>query len=501
MIIFNYNNIVGIYIIYKELMGNNKSKVSIITWEDPEKIEKHLKISRNNIEKFRKKTDENLSKVLKEAKNKDREKTPMEKLLIQIFGNNKTLLESTDNVIEKIGTLLKCPMNTLQRSMLINFFIKNPNTIKKISSFTEFFEKNGLLYCLSFSSLLKIFSLDLTIKELKNLLRLGNSWCQVDIMINDVLETMNDKIILSDDITNKVIQLNEMKSRYDGDSDDIPSIDLWAKDYILLKDIRLSQQLINKIQILIKTNVIVSIQDLKDLDKYEIDEITFDKLIKLKNKVGISFGNLPMIHKMKIDENLIKKIDILNKLWLRLYSRDLPEIQELTKNDIKKIEYINKLLWEDINYIDWLQFVVKLKDTEIDKIVLDIKKLWLHNVTYGCFEIFYDISEPVLQYCIKNNINNMSDIKKIKVMYSLSDKIHMRNYISRKNEYLENNRTLSEEKYKEYFWWKWKFDKHEINQWDIWLCYLYSWLEILKKTNWFAELMQTNFIEKSDVAD
>jgi len=76
----------------------------------------------------------------------------------------------------------------------------------------------------------------------------------------------------------------------------------------------------------------------------------------------------------------------------------------------------------------------------------------LNDITsYECFEIFYNIPEEVLQYCIKNNIRDTEDVKKVKVMYSLSRKDHMRDYILRKQGFLEENKTLSEEKYCEYF--------------------------------------------------
>ena len=53
---------------------------------------------------------------------------------------------------------------------------------------------------------------------------------------------------------------------------------------------------------------------------------------------------------------------------------------------------------------------------------------------------------------------------------------------------------MNDEEFKELFWSLWKYDKSEINQ-DNWLglCYAYTWFEILKKSNFFKELIQTNF--------
>ena len=63
------------------------------------------------------------------------------------------------------------------------------------------------------------------------------------------------------------------------------------------------------------------------------------------------------------------------------------------------------------------------------------------------------------------------------------DRNKMKDFIKRKKEYLEKNRTISKEKFEELFWWSGKFWKAEINQWQIWMCGTYSWLELLKKTN------------------
>ena len=478
----------------KRIQGKN-IKESNETWKD-------LIKSGWEIEKSKKEVDANLLKVLKKSK-KRKEETTEEKLLRHVFKNYEVLYGTIDKSIENVEEmLLESHMNPPQRNMLKTFLIKNFDRVKSIPHIIKFFENHELLNCLSYESLLKLLTFNLTEKELDNLITLANNWCQTDMMLNDILESVDDKIVFSDDITDKVLQLSEIISRHDNDSHNKwVSMNLWIEDYIFLKDIELSEELINKIQILIEADVELSVQDLNDLDKldkYEIDRIISDKLTKLNGKTTVFFKDLATIQGMDIDENLIRKIETLKKLWLYIYSRDLLRIQKFTEEDINKLKYINRLRWKDITYIDWAEFVLKLGNEEINKIIWDIKKLWLQNISYYSFGILYGISESALQYCIENNIKDITDINKVKAMYSLSDKEHMRNYILRKNEYLKNNRMLSEEKYNEYFWWKWKYDKYEINQWNIWLCYLYSWLEIFKKMNWFAELIQTNFIENTD---
>ena len=88
-----------------------------------------------------------------------------------------------------------------------------------------------------------------------------------------------------------------------------------------------------------------------------------------------------------------------------------------------------------------------------------------------------------------------NDIRIIANCLKNLDRAKMKDFIKRKKEYLENNRTISKEKFEKLFCWSGKFWKAEINQWEIWMCGTYSWLELLKKTNWFDEMIQTNLKE------
>ena len=67
-------------------------------------------------------------------------------------------------------------------------------------------------------------------------------------------------------------------------------------------------------------------------------------------------------------------------------------------------------------------------------------------------------------------------------------------FIERKKEFIKRNKVMNDEEFKELFGSLWKYDKNEIvqNNW-LWLCFVYTWFEILKKTNFFKELIQTNF--------
>lgn len=102
-------------------------------------------------------------------------------------------------------------------------------------------------------------------------------------------------------------------------------------------------------------------------------------------------------------------------------------------------------------------------------------------------ESFYKIELPYFNYpttasgeifkLLQNNFN----IQKYK------------EFIKRKNEYLQKYRTLLEEEFLDLFEWAWKYNKSEIKQNNrLWLCYAYTWFEMLKKTNFFNELIKTN---------
>jgi len=138
------------------------------------------------------------------------------------------------------------------------------------------------------------------------------------------------------------------------------------------------------------------------------------------------------------------------------------EIWKVTVNSIKEILTSN---WED----------VILTDEQIQSIIDDKENCdWLDNYNK---EVQYDNVRIITNY-----LRNM-------------DRTKIKDYIHRKKEYLEKNRTISKEKFEELFWWNGKYWKAEINQWALGICYAYSWLELLKKTNWFDEMIQTNFRE------
>jgi hypothetical protein len=134
-----------------------------------------------------------------------------------------------------------------------------------------------------------------------------------------------------------------------------------------------------------------------------------------------------------------------------------------------------------------------------------IKNYWF-DINLNNIEDFnkLEISKEELAQLKKHWINEYDEITQSLEILKNLNKETIKDFIKRKNEYLNSNRTLLEQKFQELFWFKtteswkritWKYWKTEINQTWLWLCYAYTWFELLKKTNWFNELIQTNLRE------
>ncbi len=419
------------------------------------------------------------------------------------FNLGKTMLFSMEIefFIESIEPLLEKSLTYPEKALLKNIIIEVCDE-KNISNLCEFLmdEDNERKFSFknikfSFEEIKKIISLNLNREQLENLIRLNNELLFHSLVIKNIDNTE----ILSDDIVNKAIKLHEIVLNQEDEMASL-GMDLYVEDFIYLKDVNLSEELIKKIEKLLDKGVSLSIKDLKLIDGIEINPELENKLEKLFDKVNVDWNSLLKIQKIDMDDDFFMKLELLLNAWITLNWNDLLKLKNitLTQDDIKKLKYVIKQPESNPYYLDCLDFILSLKYEDIDKIISDAEKLWFDTLSYQEFKVLYKIPEEVLQYCNENWTNNISDIEKIKALYLVSSKEYMKDYIDRKNKYLESNRTLPEEKYIEYFWSKWKFGKHEIYQWNIWLCYLYSWLEIFKKMNWFDVFIQSNLIEKED---
>lgn len=388
------------------------------------------------------------------------------------------------------------PITMAQADYLWDIIAQNliKNTLKFKKLF-DFFNKHKNLGA-SFDELIELYKLNLTANKLENLARLEEEYiCSIEEFVKFVGNTE----VLWDNITDKLTTLKDISLHTEDEWN--WSLDLDREDFILLKKVNLSEELIEKINYLLANNVNITIKDIIKIDKKWIDEKTKEKINQIKDTVILHGCFMPQLKKQKISEQLLENLTAIKKLDIPVYIQNLKDASKLnlSEQDIKKLEYVMKLSEHTFNYrVEDIYFILNLKYEEIKEIYDNAKKLGLKWLSKLALIALHNIPEELLKYCIENNINDTTDILKVRAMYSISDRKSLKEYIQRKNKYLEDNKLLSDEKYNEYFWWKWKYNKHEIYQWDLWLCYLYSWLEIIKKMNGFNALIQTNFIETED---
>lgn len=208
-----------------------------------------------------------------------------------------------------------------------------------------------------------------------------------------------------------------------------------------------------------------------------------------------------------LTEEQIENVEIIgDELWIDVQTIDIDKIKDL-KLTKKEIEIIKKNIWfitkSNQRYtikVDDIREIKNLTEKDIEKSFKVLNELWFGDMPFLLnseiiFWIFPKLTDEQIlllkEYWIKKNME-------ILIFFSFINNANretIRNFIKRKNEYLEKNRTLSKEKFEELFRWNGKYWKAEIRQKSLWLCYAYTWFEILKKTNWFDEIIQTNLRE------
>jgi len=131
--------------------------------------------------------------------------------------------------------------------------------------------------------------------------------------VNNILENVDDSATFSDSITNKVIKLKQIELNYDYNHiESYGAIDFEPRNYILLKDIKITEQLINKIKTLIEAGIFLSTADILSMSNLKIDETILDKLNILKEIAYISFEDLPKVQKLTTDD--IKILIYINQI-------------------------------------------------------------------------------------------------------------------------------------------------------------------------------------------
>lgn len=223
-----------------------------------------------------------------------------------------------------------------------------------------------------------------------------------------------------------------------------------------------------------------------------------------EHKINIDILNdWPKIEKRWLTDDMITLGTVLNirDMFSCMYTLNIDDLKiatKLTRKEIRKvIDIIKTCNSGNVSWSDFLK-LNKLTPLDIEKAQRNANYLWLSLISPETLIILSDISDVTLDYCAKNGIKKETQIDFVKSIYELKDKAKYEEYIIRKNEYLTNNKTISDEEFVEYFWKKWKHWKQWIRQWKYGLCYMYSTLETLTKMNWFDELMQTNLIKNDE---
>jgi len=225
-----------------------------------------------------------------------------------------------------------------------------------------------------------------------------------------------------------------------------------------------------------------------ELEKFNNMELDFEKLWKI-NDLWITINGYNIEKLSNIEWLDFNKLWRIREVWVNINERNILKLNNMKWLDFEKLRRLREV-WVNINdsnilelnYMEWLDFekLWKLKEIGIE-VTLPIIQLWLND---------NDI-EIIKKYWLKEYDKIVFYLN---ILYKIENKA-IKDYIERKQEYLNRNRTISEEKFKELFKEKGKYNKAEINQTWLWLCYMYTWFEILKKSNFFNELIQTNLKE------
>ena len=138
-------------------------------------------------------------------------------------------------------------------------------------------------------------------------------------------------------------------------------------------------------------------------------------------------------------------------------------------------------------------------------VVLDDALQWWrwYIKKYDNIKYLREIKQEISQkWIIIKSVNDIKMFLEILSNEPLSNRFtNKREYIERKNEFLQENETLSKDKFNELFkdWEdKWKYGIWNIHQTDLWFCYAYTWFELLKKSNFFETLIRTSMRETNN---
>ena len=250
-----------------------------------------------------------------------------------------------------------------------------------------------------------------------------------------------------------------------------------------------------------------------------IVEITWE-LISV-SELWYCWDKLSKITKEELETVKESKDLIVEITWKSISTSDLwrywIELSKITKEELETVkenkDLILEITWKSISTLDLWRYWIELskitkeeletvkesKDliveimventAETEILLENLKDLSKSDFTREDYE---NIKVVCDRYKTSNQVYNMSDILKMGRIVKNSNMVKMRDYLRRKQSYLENNRFLNDSEFKELFWGVWKYWKWEIRQWWLGYCYLYNAYEILKKMNYFEVLIKTN---------
>ena len=320
-----------------------------------------------------------------------------------------------------------------------------------------------------------------------------------------------------------------------------PTFKLYEKtfDFNKLKELRKRWFIWEKINNIWEAKQIIDIKDLDiDFDKFSQlkkfwinnNYYTVSYWIKKATTIKVDFNILNKLKKAGITIDSLDTIEVFNNVWWEINFKKLKKLNELwldiqkddfsdyditrtkrimnLKIDFKKLNKLKEEFWIKIARYN----IEQLNNLEIDfKILKSLKEnLWVEITDLNIEKILkLNLSDKEISLCKKYWIKESNDIVFFVNNIKKVDREKIQKFIKRKNDYLEKHRTLEEQKFIELFWgkwfkiwwqdWKkwqiWKYWKIEINQTWLWYCYAYTWFELLKKTNGFNELIQTNLRE------
>lgn len=210
-----------------------------------------------------------------------------------------------------------------------------------------------------------------------------------------------------------------------------------------------------------------------------------------------------------LDEELLFKKKLVSEITgLKEEEIIIDQLSQFTKEELENIkankDLILDILEEDIIHIWELKELSQFTKEELENIkgnkdlLLKLKIVTIQEIGFFNLKILSlcQLDDEVIEYCNSKNIKDLWTILLLGKLIENNCKI--REYLKRKQEYLENNRLLSDYEFEKLFWWAWKHWKWEIHQEDLWYCYLYTTHEVLKKMNFFDVLIKTNLKRSKD---